>query len=582
MNPPLWQSGIKEIPKEKEQRYLISINGRKIFAHGGNFLPVDMMFGRSRKIDYEHLIRLAAVGNYNVFRIWGGGLIDKQVFYDLCDKYGIMVWQEMPNAGALPLETPEMLANTARQLRETLSLLINHPCIVRYGFGNELYINRENSRQVAQFEDICQEMDPTRPCYGPDPVCDAQRHAPWYFSFPPGTIGSDGNPEGWPDAYAIYNTGQKMHAGPADPIEWTEYGASGLSSVETLKRIIPADSLWPIGDNRYWRHHHAPTTSWWLMSQIYRPLFKKLKDLDTEVQVSQFAQAEGLRYANQTQRRHMWHRSACVSWTFNEPWPNAAHGCTVEYYGQPKMAYYYTRNSFAKLDVNAEYDALFIRSGEKMRMKLFATSEKRECIKNAKVTAKMVDINGQPLKQQEWRINVAGEAVTPVGDVNFMPSKKMEGKVLLMQIELDRNDGEKLSGHTYTFGVIGNDKDQPIPKGYMNNLLTATKTNLAISAICEKTEEWYGTQTRTYKVNIRNTGKVPALFIKLNTNCENYKEAYIEDNYFTLLRGETRDVYVRIPEEGVKTEINPFTVSAKAWNSKIYSIPVGIIFNKKQ
>ncbi len=562
-----WKSGIKELPGDKEQKYLISVNGKRIFARGGNILPTDMMFGRSGRCEYEHLIRLAAMGNYNVFRIWGGGLIEKQIFYDLCDEYGIMVWQDMPNAGALPLETPEALANYAIQQRKVMGLLVNHPCIVRYTFGNELYRNRENSYQVAQFEDICREIDPTRPAYAASPVTTAQRHAPWYFSFPPGGPGSDGNPEGWPDAYAIYNTGINMHAGPENPVEWTEYGASGLSSVETLKRIIPADRLWPVGENDYWHHHNAPATSWWLMSQIYRPLFKELKDLDTEVRVSQFAQAEGLRYANQSHRRHKWHRSACVSWTFNEPWPNAAHGSIVEYYGLPKMAYYYSRDSYSEVDISAEYGALYVRSGEPLGMKLFVTSDRKQELKNSQVTAKVVDLDGRVLGLQEWKVDVAAKENTSVGDVTFIPSAKLEGRVILVMVELYTSNGERVSGHTYTFGVIGADNKQPIPEGYMNNLLTSRQTNLEISATPGEIQEWYGKKTRMHRVTVRNAGKTPALFIKLNANNAPNKAVYIEDNYFTLLAGEDRNVNVFIPDDEDPDVTGVIQLSAKSWNS---------------
>jgi len=67
-------------------KYLIRINGFPIIGMGANWLPADLLFGRSDKADYEHLIRLAAEADRNLFRIWGGGIIEKQVFYDLCDR----------------------------------------------------------------------------------------------------------------------------------------------------------------------------------------------------------------------------------------------------------------------------------------------------------------------------------------------------------------------------------------------------------------------------------------------------------------------------------------------------------------
>ncbi|MCL5096516.1 MAG: beta galactosidase jelly roll domain-containing protein, partial [Candidatus Omnitrophica bacterium] len=73
-----------------ERRYLIQINGRRIFGRGGNWIPCDLLYGRPRRDFYEHRIRSAALAHFNLFRVWGGGLIDKPVFFDLCDRSGTM------------------------------------------------------------------------------------------------------------------------------------------------------------------------------------------------------------------------------------------------------------------------------------------------------------------------------------------------------------------------------------------------------------------------------------------------------------------------------------------------------------
>ena len=73
---------------------------------------------------------------------------------------------------------------------------------------------------------------------------------------------------------------------------------------------------------------------------------------------------------------------------------------------------------------------------------------------------------------------------------------------------------------------------------------------------------------------MRNTGEAPALFVKLDTDCEDTRAVYIEDNYFTLLAGEERDVYVFIPEKDKAKEIRAMKVNARAWNSKSFTLPI--------
>ena len=95
--------GIFPIPKDTlpEHKYLMQINGRRIFARGGNWIPTDFLYGRPRKQRYEYLVRSAAEANCNLFRVWGGGVIEKAEFFELCDQYGIMLFHEFWQGRAL-------------------------------------------------------------------------------------------------------------------------------------------------------------------------------------------------------------------------------------------------------------------------------------------------------------------------------------------------------------------------------------------------------------------------------------------------------------------------------------------------
>ena len=73
---------------------------------------------------------------------------------------------------------------------------------------------------------------------------------------------------------------------------------------------------------------------------------------------------------------------------------------------KPKMAYYYARDSYAEVDVSAEYGALFVRSGEPLGMKLFVTSERKEVLTRSRITAEILDLDGRVLDRQEWEVVV--------------------------------------------------------------------------------------------------------------------------------------------------------------------------------
>jgi beta-mannosidase len=83
-----------ENSREDSLPYTVIINGTKIYIKGVNFVPMDHMYGCVRREDYERAVLDMKEANINLVRVWGGGLIEKEAFYELCDKYGIMVWQE--------------------------------------------------------------------------------------------------------------------------------------------------------------------------------------------------------------------------------------------------------------------------------------------------------------------------------------------------------------------------------------------------------------------------------------------------------------------------------------------------------
>ena len=553
--PQGFSTGVKPIDNSQQPHFLISINGRRIFARGGNWLPADLIYGRPGPAQYEHLIRMAALGHGNAFRVWGGGIIDKPIFYELCDRYGIMLLQEMPHAGRRPLETPQALANDAAQQRQVMRRLMNHPSIARYGFGNELYIDPSTSSQVGQFMDICHELDPTRPAAGPDPVTTAQRHGPHWFSIP--------------GEYGVYNTGYALTDGPGNPNEWSEYGASGASCVETLTRIIPADHLWPIRNgDPYWRWHKgldAYAGNTWLLPENYRHLFGELPDLATEVRASQFAQAEGLRYADQSQRRHEWHRSGCYAWTFNEPWPNAAHGCVVEYYGRPKMAFYYARGAYAPVDVSAEYDTLAVKAGEPLPATLYLCSDRTTALDHCKLTAILMDLEGRRLDRSERRLSVPPECASKVGKTELTVPMPAAGKLVLLQLWLRDSGNAVLSRETYVFAVNA-PQTADLSAQSLRPLLNAPATQLEIAVGAAENQILHGSPMRVQLVTVTNRGQAPALFIDLSAACPP-QECYIEDNEFTLLPGESARTRVLFPIGSAAARTGPENILAKGWNT---------------
>jgi beta-mannosidase len=553
-------TGIFPIPKDDlpEHKYLMQINGRRVFARGGNWIPCDFLYGRPRKPRYEYFIRSAAEANFNLFRVWGGGVIEKADFFELCDQYGIMLFQEFPWEGR-PYETSEAVAIAGRETREVLPLLMNHPSVVRYGGGNELYLNARNSRQMAQLRAICNQVDPTRPFHDPDPETMFQRHGDYQYEDP------------YSYFYLNYRQPRINGSGPANPMEWNEFGVAGAASVESLGAMMPAADLWPIAaDNPSWTWHkgiNAYGPHNWLGRPGFTRLFGDSPDLPTLVRHSQFAQAEGLRYACQSMRRFRWHRSSCAMWVYNEPWPNAAHDAIVEYYGRKPMAYYYLKQAYAPVDVLAVYSNLDASVGNPLAVELWATNDHLQPLAGYHCRYRITDVGGKLLAEKQVPAEVPAEGNIKIGEIPWRPPMEMANHVVLVWLDLLDAGGKAVAQHLYTFGVTGDTNVKPPP--LLADLLRTPRTALK-SQVVGRSAKANGETDVT--IEIRNSGQSPALFVKTDVVTPDGTDpakiplldwVSCDENYFSLLPGEARRVRITLAPQAPKQP----AVRIEAWNA---------------
>ena len=107
-----YQIGLRtiELRQQEDQwgrSFAFVVNGVPIFAKGSNWIPADSFPTRITDEYLEGLIRSAAETHQNMLRVWGGGFYEEERFYDLCDRYGILVWQEFIfSCSIYPLDDP--------------------------------------------------------------------------------------------------------------------------------------------------------------------------------------------------------------------------------------------------------------------------------------------------------------------------------------------------------------------------------------------------------------------------------------------------------------------------------------------
>lgn len=566
---------------ESNRNWTFQINGKRIFAKGANWLPCDMRIGECRTADYEYFLQAAIDANMNFLRVWGGGGIEKKVFYDLCDRLGLMVYQETMHSQSMPTRDINF-ENEAVEIRDMIVKLSTHPSVVRYGWGNEYYgVNRSSNRFERQYEEIANDLDPTRAATHGSPVTWADRHGPYCFYLSNAGPGRASFPCFQSPGYKAYNGGANAinwmnQEGPNDPFEWDEYGAAGASSEYTISQTIPRGSQYPINstnvDYIFHRAYDAVGPSaMWLTQDSYLPLFGQPQSLAEEVAVSQWTQMEGLRYANQAHRRRMPHRTMCAFWTLNEPWPNAAYGSVVDWFGVKKMAYYAgTRAAYSPVDVSLVYSSAFLVASEKLPV-ITAWVVSEQSIARATLTLSVSTTSGAVLHVQTWPVAVS------VGNGEMGAAKRMGAlvdwasvpaalarEVLLFRLSLDHGN-TSIAQQLYTFGVLqaGSSVDAPLGTALpMRPLLNAPETQCTISQpVCSAARGASRAPMCTVEISSPLANKAPCLYLQLELfsphNSEGsrlnestrgpqdppqFHAATFSDNYLTLFSGDRASV----------------------------------------
>ncbi len=505
--------------------YVLEINGVKTFIKGWNWTPVDQLYGRPRVNQYRRMIQLAEAAHCNLLRVWGGGLLEKEIFYSLCDEAGIMVWQEFIQSSSglnnEPSSSQDYLAYCRNQAESMIPLRRNHPSLVIWCGGNELTdpqatplgLDHPNIRALA---DVVKRLDPDRIFLPTSPS------GP-FFAANPDLLGNmhdvhgNWNYQGDPIHYHFFNN--------IDPLLHSEFGVEGSANPQTINRTLSKKHQWPPDvDNPHWSFH----AHWWSDKKSVEKVFGPLNTMEDYVKASQWIHYEGLRYAVESNRRRKWRTSGTIPWQYNEPWPNTVCTNCADYFGKPKPAYYAVKNAYAPLLISAKYDKLAWEPGEEWCAEIW--------INNSINATKKVNMNyevrsfpdGKLLGSLEKEMEIQPCSAAFWTTASHTLSVDYSGFIELRLLARDITGG--VSENSYLFSVRG---DQQNRNASFASLLRMENTNLSISASLLPERGLY----------LVNTSDHPALFVTLHPE-EDYSNLLFASNYFHLGPHETRFVGV--------------------------------------
>ncbi|MBI9070266.1 MAG: hypothetical protein JEY94_01625 [Melioribacteraceae bacterium] len=328
MNEGTWDEP-KTFPKTRSVPPIqLEVNNNKVFCKGSNWVMPEIFYGTITNERYKVLIDLAVDANFNIIRLWGGAIINKDFFYDYCDEKGILVWQEFPLACMDYYDSAKYLSVLESEASFIIEKIKQHPSLAFWCGGNELFNNwsgmTDQSKALRLLNKLCYEQDQNTPFISTSPLM-GMGHGHYVFF----------DHEKNETVFDIY-TKAKLTAN-------TEFGIAAPSSVDTLQSIIPEDELWPPKSGTAWEDHHA-FNSWvgdtWLSQNTIEKYYGKLNNINELADYGQTLQAIGLQFIFEELRRQRPYCSMALNWCFNDCWPSAANTSIIEYPCKPKQAYY--------------------------------------------------------------------------------------------------------------------------------------------------------------------------------------------------------------------------------------------------
>lgn len=431
--------------------YNAVINGKKIFLKGVNFVPLDLQYGAVTEERYEKMLTAVRDANVTIIRVWGGGMIEKEYFYSLCDRFGIMIWQDFIQSSSggfsdFPGKTPEFMELMEKTATFAVKQKRNHVCLTYWCGGNELTDDRYpgherrpvtyDDKNIAMLKRVVETYDPGRlflpsSASGPHELLNFGMgkeahdiHGPWTYM-------------GFVDHYRLMNESESMlHS---------EMGTDGMSCLESIKKFISPEHIgaYTAGDDPVWKFHAA----WDTYGNREFPLLGKFEhsELEDLIACSQFFQAEGVRYLIESNRRRCFANCGSIIWQFNEPWANV--GCTnlVDYYGEKKMAYYTVANSYRPLLVSARYDRMSYVGGEDATVGIFLTNENLTGEYTAHAELRRID--GELLAAQDFAGAAVYNSTVKCGELTATMPADCGGVVLTVTAKV----GDETAQNSYLF-----------------------------------------------------------------------------------------------------------------------------------
>ena len=367
-------------PDKWGETFFFLLNGVPLFAKGANWIPIDSFIPRGMKLGlYQMNLNHARDANMNMVRVWGGGVYEDDLFYDTCDELGILVWQDFPFACAIYPYHENFVENVREEAIQNIKRIRHHPSLALWCGNNEVEqlwlallleseilesketpayhdstLVAEKQKRIDSYEnnylnvfekmlpELINELDPNRPYWPSSPSNGS-------FNFTQNKENPNSPDKGDSHFWSVWHGGASFSAYRKFFSRFmSEYGFESFPPMKTIRTYCPPEQR---DVNSAIMENHQKNQAGNRKLRIYtKKQFSFPKNFEIQVLLSQFAQAEAIKYGvdHWRQNRNDFRCMGSLYWQLNDCWP-VASWASIDYFGRWKALHYFAKRFYAPI-----------------------------------------------------------------------------------------------------------------------------------------------------------------------------------------------------------------------------------------
>lgn len=496
----------------------ISVNGVRVFIRGGNW-GLDEAMKRIPRERLEAKIRLHKLANLNLIRNWVGQSTS-QDFYDLCDKYGILLWDEFfqpnPSDGPNPTDLDTYIAN----VRDKIVRFRNHPSIAVWCARNEGFPPKEIDDRLRA---LMAELEPTR-MYQPSSTEGHGVHSagPYHWRTPR-------------EFYVIHNDFFK-----------TETGSMSVPTLESIHGMIPKSDWETITDNWAERDFAKGAQGGDVYPSIIASRYGAIANLADFVRKSQLANYEAFRAMYEGRNAQLFHpATGVITWMSNPAQPSFVW-----------QIYHYDLEPNSSLFAVKKASELIHIQFNEATGELQVINNLPDTLTGATAHVFIYNLDGSLAYQHSDNVTAPSDTATTVGKVEFPPALS---PVHFIKLELYDDTGKLLSDNFYWHA-------RPEHQDDLTALGKLPTVNLE-AQVQRKDAAGKTLLTVTLHNPSKNLALMSHLQLRRSRSQERVLPVYYSDNYISLVPNETKTITIEADQKALKGE--DALIAVDGWNISV-------------